>query len=66
MSLHVDVFFVKEDSQVRKKTHLTYRYDKTMKDVLSIADVLHAQFKPDNPLVENLYVKSDSAGCMGP
>ena len=34
-----------------------------MKDVLSIADVLFAQFKPDNSLIENLYVKSDSAGC---
>ena len=34
-----------------------------MKDVLSIADVLFAQFKPDNSLIKNLYVKSDSAGC---
>ena len=34
-----------------------------MKDVLSIADVLLAQFKVDNPLIENLYVKSDNAGC---
>ena len=65
MSLHVDEFFLKKESQVRKKIYLTaiYRCDQTMKDVLSIADVLLAQFKPDNPLIENLYVKSDSAGC---
>ena len=49
MNLHVDVFFVKKDSQIRKEIYLTYRYDQTMKDVLSIADVLFAQFKPDNP-----------------
>ena len=65
MSLHVDVFFVKKDSEVRKKIYLTavYRCDQIMKDVLCIADVLLAQFKSDNPLIENLYVKSDSAGC---
>ena len=59
------MFFVKKDSQVRKKIYSTaiHRCDQTMKDVLSIADVLLAQFKPDNPLIENLYVKSDSAGC---
>ena len=34
-----------------------------MKDALSIADVLLIQFKPDNPLIENLYVKSYNAGC---
>ena len=34
-----------------------------MKDVLNITDVLLAQFKLDNPLIENLYVKSDNAGC---
>ena len=52
MSLHVDEFFLKKESQVRKKIYLTaiYRCDQTMKDVLSIADVLLAQFKPDNPL----------------
>ena len=52
MSLHVDMFFIKKDSQVKKKIYLTaiYRCDQTMKDVLSIADVLLAQFKPDNPL----------------
>ena len=59
------MFFVKKDSQVRKKIYSTaiHRCDQTMKDVLSIADVLLAQFKPDNPLTENRYVKSDNAGC---
>ena len=59
------VFFVKKDFQVRKKVYLTaiYRCDQAMKDVLSIPDVLLAQFKLDNPLIENLYVKSDNAGC---
>ena len=33
MSLHVDVFFVKKDSEVRKKVYLTavYRCDQTTK-----------------------------------
>ena len=34
-----------------------YRCDQTMKDILSIADVLLGQFKPGNPLIENLYAK---------
>ena len=34
-----------------------------MKDVLSIADALLAQFKLDNPFTKNLYVKSHNAGC---
>ena len=65
MSLHVDVFFVKTDSQVRKKVYLTaiYRCDQEVKDVKSIADDLIVQFKLGNPLIEDLYVKSDNAGC---
>ena len=64
MSLNV-VFFVKKDSQVRKEIYLTaiYRCDQTMKDVLSITDVLFTQIKPGNPLIENLHIKSDNAGC---
>ena len=52
-------FLSKKYSQVRKKIYLTAIYicDQTMKDVLSIADVLLAQFKPENPVIENLYVK---------
>ena len=44
MILYVDVFFIKKDSQVRKKIYLTaiYRCHQTMKDVLSIPDVLLA------------------------
>ena len=59
MNLHVDVFFIRKDSQVRTKICLTsiYRCDQTMKDVLSIADILLAPFKPDNSLIKNLYVK---------
>ena len=59
MNLHVDVFFIRKDSQVRTKIYLTsiYRCDQTMKDVLSIADILLSQFKPDNSLIKNLYVK---------
>ena len=34
-----------------------------MKDVKSIDDDLLAQFKLENPLIENLYVKSDNSGC---
>ena len=34
-----------------------------MKDVKSIADALLAQFKFENPLIENLYIKLDNAGC---
>ena len=34
-----------------------------MKDVESIADALLAQFKFENPLIENLYIKLDNAGC---
>ena len=56
MNLHVGVFFIKKDSQVRKKIYLTviYKCDQTMEDVLSIADVLLTHFKPGNPLIENL------------
>ena len=57
-------FLSKKDSQVRKKVYLTaiYGCHQAMKDVLSIADVLLAQFKLNNSLIENLYAISDNAG----
>ena len=49
-------FFGKKDSQVRKNVCLTaiYTCDQATKDVKSIADALLAQFKLDNPLIEDV------------
>ena len=65
MSLHVDIFFGKKDSQVRKKVYLTaiYGCDHAMKHGKGIADALLAQFKLGNPLVESMYVRSDNTSC---
>ena len=65
MSLHVDIFFGKKDSQVRKKVYLTaiYGCDNAMKHGKGIADALLAQFKLGNPLVESMYVRSDNTSC---
>ena len=64
MTLHV-VFFGKKDSQARKKVYLTAMYisDQATKDVKNIADSIHDYLSLKKPLIEDLYVKSDNAGC---
>lgn len=47
MSLHVDVFFFLDESEMKKQTYFTaiYRCDQCLSDVISIADVVLDEFK---------------------
>lgn len=65
MSLHVDVFFVREHDQLKKRVYFTaiYRCEQNVNDVVALSTSVLDQFRKDEPSVENLYTKSDNAGC---
>ena len=65
MSFHADVFLMKENSIIKKKTYFTtsYRCDQDTKDSLSIADYVLKQFSKAFPSVNELFGKCDNAGC---
>ena len=65
MTLHCDVFLLKENGTVKKHTYFTtvYRSDRDFKDSLSLGDYVVKEFSKDFPDVKELYCKSDNAGC---
>ena len=65
MTLHCDVFLLKENGTVKKHTYFTtaYRSDQDIKDSLSLRDYVVKEFSKDFPDVKELYCKSDNAGC---
>ena len=65
VSLHADVFLMKENDIIKKKIYSTifYRCDQDTKDSLSIADYVLKQFSKHFPSVNELFGKCDSAGC---
>ena len=61
MALHVDVFFLKENGQLRKKVYFTAVYRcKQGLDSLCLAEVALPQVRDDFPAVRYLYAKSDN------
>lgn len=66
MSLHIDVFFQKENSgNLCKLVYFTviFRCDQDMLSTLNVADHVLNQYRKDNPKVKKLLTKSDNAGC---
>ena len=65
MSLHVDVFFLKEGEQLRKKVYFTaaFRCEQGLVDSLCLADVVSTKIKEDFPSITQLYAKSDNAAA---
>ena len=63
MTLHVDVFFLKENGQLRKKVYFTavYRCEQGLTDSLCLAEVVLPKVRDDFPAVRYLYAKSDNA-----
>ena len=64
MSLHIDVFFRKENDDLLKYVYFSciFRSPQTMLDVLNIGDSVLQQFRSDCPNITRLYAKSDNAG----
>ena len=65
LSLHVDVFIVKNEDVFRKHVYFTclQQCDQSMTDVLGLADIVLDKFKEDEPTISKLFTKSDNAGC---
>ena len=65
MSMHIDVFFLKENDHLKKHVYLTviYHCDQGISSVISIADSVLDQFHKDEPGVVKLFTKSDNANC---
>ena len=65
MSLHVDVFFIKEDGKLKKRVYFTsmYRCDQSVNDVVALSSTVLEKFKEDESKVTNLFAKSDNAAC---
>ena len=63
MTLRVDVFFLKENGQLRKKVYFTavYRCEQGLIDSLCLAEVVLPKVRDDFPAVRYLYAKSDNA-----
>ena len=65
MSMHIDVFFLKQNDELKKHVYFTniYRCDQGVSSVISIADTVLNQFRIDEPEVCRLFAKSDNANC---
>ena len=66
MTLHVDVFLLRDNEGVIKKsTYFTtsFRSNQDFQDTLSLAYHVLRQFSDDFPNVNELYAKSDNSGC---
>ena len=59
MSMHIDVFFLKENDNLKKHVYLTviYHCDQGISSVISIADSVLDQFHKDEPGVVKLFHK---------
>ena len=62
MSLHIDVFFTKQNGDIRKRVYYSsvYRCDQGIADTLSLASTVSDKFK-DHPNIRNIYAKFDNA-----
>ena len=66
ITLHADVFLLRDnDGVIKKSTYFTtlLRSDQDFQDNLSLADHVLHQFSDDFPNVNEMYTKSDNAGC---
>ena len=65
MSLHVDVFFVKDGPKLKKHVYFTAldRSDQDMKDVLCLGENVLSEFRKDEMVINKRFLKSDNAGC---
>ena len=63
MTLHVDIFFLKENGQLRKKVYFmaVYRCEQGLIDSLCFAEVVLPKVGDDFPAVRYLYAKSNNA-----
>ena len=63
MTLHEDVFFLKENGQLRKTVYFTvvYRCEQGLIDSLCLAEVVLPKVRDDFPAVRYLHEKSDNA-----
>ncbi|CAH0546967.1 unnamed protein product [Brassicogethes aeneus] len=64
-SLSVEVFLIKNEEKWQKFVYFVAldRCEQELLDCLSIADIVLQQFSHDNPLIKQLHLKSDNAGC---
>ena len=65
MSMHIDVFFIKQNDELKKHVYFTniYRCEQGVSSVISIADAVLDQFRQDEPEMSKLFAKSDNANC---
>lgn len=66
ISLHVDVFFTKnEDGTIKKHVYhaISDVTNQDAGDTLAVFDVVLKQFKLDNPEINSLHIRSDNAGA---
>ena len=64
MSMHVDVFFIKDGDAVKKQVFFTivYRCEQGMASTLCICENVLKEFKKNNPHISKVFTKSDNAG----
>ena len=65
MSMHIDIFYTKDDSDLKKHVYYTliYRCDQSKLETMNIADYVITEFAKDFPEVCNINGKSDNAGA---
>ena len=65
MTLHFDVFLLKENGTFKKHTYFTtvYKSDQDIKDSLSLGNYNVKELSKGFPDAKELYCKSNNAGC---
>ena len=62
MSLQIDVFFTKQNGNIRKRVYPSvYCCNQGIADTLSLASTVLNKFKEDHPNIRDIYAKSDNA-----
>ena len=68
MSLHIDVFFAKQNGNIRKRVYYSsvYHCDQRIADTSSLASTVLDKIKEDHPNNRDIYAKSDNvSSCHG-
>ena len=65
MTVHIDVLFTKQMSEIIKHVYYTviYRCDQSMEDTLCISENVLKEIKQDKPGIDKILMKSDNASC---
>lgn len=65
MSMHVDVFFSKENDAIGKQVYLSliYRCQQGVASTLCISENVLREYQKNNPHIKQIFTKSDNAGA---